>query len=313
VPVGAIVAGAAVGTAFVRRQLKLETPLLNLRLLANRPFTAVLVALVFAGIAMAGVGLLVTQYLQSVLGFTPLGSAVLFAPMGLGVAIGTMTAPALARRMKPATAIGGGLVVSVLGCVPLSLAGSTDGLGLVMVGIAVLALGTGPLFALGTGLVLGSVPPERAGSAASMSETGNYFGGSLGVALLGVLGAGIYRAHMAGAVAAGASAEAGQTLAGATASAQHLPPERAADLLHTAKDAFTSGLNIAGVIAAVIFAGLAVLVTTANRTADATSEQPAPELATEGGMDPIDRVLVRGVRGPAAAATGEGRRGNPLR
>jgi len=74
---------------------------------------------------------------------------------------------------------------------------------MVMVGIAVLALGTGPLFALGTGLVVGSVPPERAGSAASMSETGNYFGGSLGLALLGAIGAGVYRGHMADAVAAG--------------------------------------------------------------------------------------------------------------
>ncbi|KAA2262601.1 MFS transporter [Solihabitans fulvus] len=282
VPAGAIVAGAAVGTLFVRRQLTLETPLLNLRLLANRPFTAVLVALVFAGLAMAGVGMLVTQYLQSVLGFSPLGSAVLFAPMGLGVAIGTMTAPALARRMRPATAIGGGLAVSMLGCVPLALVGSTGGPAMTMVGIAVLALGTGPLFALGIGLVVGSVPPERAGSAASMAETGNYLGGSLGLALLGVLGTAVYRAHLVDAVAGGAPAAAGQTLAGATAAARHLPAGQAADLLRTAKDGFTSGLNVVGVIAAVIFAGLAVLVTVANRTADTASGQPAPELVTSG-------------------------------
>jgi DHA2 family multidrug resistance protein-like MFS transporter len=89
VPAVALVVGAAIGFLFVRRQLRLETPLLDLRLFRNRPFTAVLVALVFAGIAMAGTGLLVTQYLQSVLGFSPVASAVLFAPMGLGVAVGT--------------------------------------------------------------------------------------------------------------------------------------------------------------------------------------------------------------------------------
>jgi hypothetical protein len=71
-----------------------------------------------------------------------------------------------------------------------------------MVGIAVLALGTGPLFGLGTGLVVGSGPPERAGSAASMSETANYLGGALGMALLGALGAAVYRGHMAHAVTA---------------------------------------------------------------------------------------------------------------
>ncbi|MEU5722831.1 MFS transporter [Micromonospora sp. NPDC047738] len=75
VPAVALVVGAVVGLLFVRRQLRLETPLLDLRLFRNRPFTVVLVALVFAGVVMAGTGLMVTQYLQSVLGFSPVASA----------------------------------------------------------------------------------------------------------------------------------------------------------------------------------------------------------------------------------------------
>jgi DHA2 family multidrug resistance protein-like MFS transporter len=273
-PLGSIVVGAAVGVTFVRRQLKLDTPLLDLRLFGNRPFTAVLVALVFAGIAMAGTGLMVTQYLRSVLGFSPVESAVLFAPMGLAVAAGTITAPALARRMKPTTAIAAGLAVSVLGCVLLTRVDSAGGLPIVMLGIAVLALGTGPLFALGTGLVVGSVPTERAGSAASMSETANYLGGALGMALLGSAGAAVYRGHMAYAVAAGAPATAGETLAGAAMAGQHLPPAQAADLLHTARDAFTSGVNVTGVIAGAIFGALAVLVATMRRTGETPAELP---------------------------------------
>ncbi|HWC83213.1 MAG TPA: MFS transporter [Pseudonocardiaceae bacterium] len=265
--VAAIVAGLALGVAFVRRQLRLDTPLLNLRLFANRPFTAVLISLVFAGVAMAGTGLVVTQYLQSVLGFSPVISAILFAPMGLGVAAGTMAAPALARRVPMTAAIAGGLGVSVLGAVLLVLASGRAGLPLVMVGIAVLALGTGPLFALGTGLVIGSVPEERAGSAASMSETGNYFGSSLGLAVLGAVAAGVYRAHLAGSVAAGAPAAAGQTLAGAIAAGHTLPTAQGIALLHTAQAAFTSGLHVIGVIAAVIFAALAVLVRRATERA----------------------------------------------
>ncbi|MFD1934588.1 MFS transporter [Nonomuraea mangrovi] len=253
VPAVALVAGAAVGALFVRRQLRLETPLLDLRLLRNRPFTAVLVALVFAGIAMAGTGLLVTQYLQSVLGFSPIVSAMLFAPMGLGVAVGTMAAPALARRMRQTTAIAGGLVGSALGSLLLVGVGGAGALPLVMIGIAVLALGTGPLFALGTGLVVGSVPPERAGSAASMSETGNYFGGSLGFALIGVVAAVVYRSRMDGT---------SDSLSGAVAASRHLPADQGAQLLDAAREAFTAGLHVTGVVAAVIFAGLAVLVLT---------------------------------------------------
>lgn len=250
-PAVALVVGAAFGSLFVRRQLRLEAPLLDLRLLRNRPLTAVLVALVFAGIAMAGTGLLVTQYLQSVLGFSPVVSAVLFAPMGLGVAAGTMAAPALARRMTQTTAIAGGLVVSALGGLSLTAVGGPGTLPLVILGIAVLALGTGPLFALGTGLVLGSVPPQRAGSAASMSETGNYFGGSLGLALLGVLAAAVYRSRMGGA---------SDSLAGAVAASRHLPGERGVELLHAARAAFTAGLHVTGLVAATIFAGLAILI-----------------------------------------------------
>ncbi|MFI7135971.1 MFS transporter [Nonomuraea sp. NPDC050153] len=253
VPAMALVVGVALGWLFVRRQLRLEAPLLDLRLFRNRPFTAVIVALVFAGIAMAGTGLLVTQYLQSVLGLSPFASAVLFAPMGLGVAVGTMAAPALARRMRQPTVIAGGLVASALGSLLLIGvgAGGAGALPLVMIGIAVQALGTGPLFALGTGLVVGSVPPQRAGSAASMSETGNYFGGSLGFALLGVVAAVVYRGRMGGT---------SDSLAGAVAAARHLPADQGAELLHAAREAFTAGVHVTGVVAAVIFAGLAVLV-----------------------------------------------------
>ncbi|WP_261953428.1 MFS transporter [Streptomyces nigrescens] len=274
VPALALVVGAATGWLFVRRQLRCETPLLDLRLLRNRPFTAVLVALVFAGLAMAGTGLLVTQYLQSVLGFSPVASAVLFAPMGLGVAVGTMAAPALARRMRQTTAIAGGLVGSALGSLLLVGVGigGASALPLVMTGIAVLALGTGPLFALGTGLVVGSVPPERAGSAASMSETGNYFGGSLGFALLGLVAAVIYRGRMHGT---------SDSLAGAVATSRHLPAGRRAELLHTAREAFTSSLHVTGLTAAVLFAGLAVLTLT-MRPAARTTPAALPDYETTG-------------------------------
>jgi DHA2 family multidrug resistance protein-like MFS transporter len=250
-PALTLAVGAAIGVVFVRRQSRLPTPLLDLRLLRGRPFTAVLVALVFAGFVMGGTGLLVTQYLQSVRGYSPFASAVLFAPMGLGVAVGTMAAPALVGRMTQTTAIAGGLTVSALGALLLVGVAGGSGLPQVMIGIAVLALGTGPLFALGTGLVLGSVPPERAGSAASMSETGNYFGTSLGFALLGALAAVVYRDRMDGA---------SDSLAGAVAASRHLPPGQRAALLHSAREAFTAGLHITGAVAAVIFAGLAGLI-----------------------------------------------------
>lgn len=250
-PIGAIAFGAAVGVVFVRRQLRLTTPLLDLRLLRNPAFSAVLIGLMLAGIAMAGCGLLVTQYLQNVLGFGPLAAALLFCPMGIGVAIGTMTAPLLARRLAASTAITGGLCVSVLGCVALAFAHGGAALPLVILGITVLALGTGPLFALGTGLVVGSVPPERAGSAASMSETSNYLGGSLGIAVLGAVGAAVYRLNLGG----GSSSPV----------------------------AFTVSLNTVGLVSAVIFALIAALVATRRARPSARTEAAPAGSASRNG------------------------------
>ncbi|BCJ38533.1 MFS transporter [Actinocatenispora thailandica] len=250
-PAVALVIGAAVGTLFVRRQLRLRTPLLDLRLLRTGPFTAVILGLLFAGVAMAGTGLLVTQYLQGVLGFSPAAAAVLCAPMGVGCAVGTITAPALTRRLPQPTAIAAGLAGSALGSLLLVGAHGGAALPLVMAGTGILGLGTGPLFALGTGLVLGSVPPARAGSAASMSETANYLGGSLGLALLGVLGTVVYQMRMGGR---------SDSLAGALAASRQLPGDRGAVLLHAARLAFTGSVHVTGAVAAGLFGALAVLI-----------------------------------------------------
>ncbi|SEG91576.1 MFS transporter, DHA2 family, multidrug resistance protein [Actinacidiphila yanglinensis] len=273
VPAVSLAAGVAVGALFVRRQLRLETPLLDLRLLRSRPFTAVIAALVLAGIAMAGTGLLVTQYLQSVLGYSPVESAVLFAPMGLGVAAGTMAGPALGRRMEQRTAIAGGLAVSALGGLLLTGAHGAGALPLVMTGIAVLATGAGPLFALGTGLVIGAVPPERAGSAASMSETGNYFGGTLGFALLGTVSAAVYRHRMHGT---------SDSVAGAVAASRRLPAGQGAALLHDARAAYTVSLHVTGGVAAAVFATAAVLVLTLRPAVEPSAPAALPAYETTG-------------------------------
>jgi MFS transporter, DHA2 family, multidrug resistance protein len=271
VPVAALVIGVVLGVVFVRRQLTLPDPLLDLRLFRESRFSGVIVTLVLAGAVMAGIGLLVTQYLQSVLGYNPEKAAILFAPMGLGVAVGTLLAPRLTRRLAPGSAIAAGLAVSVPGCLLLLLVRQGSGPALVMAGTAVLALGTGPLFALGTGLVLRSVPPERAGSAASMSETGNYFGGALGLAVLGALSAAVYRQRMNH---TDVPETARQTVAGATSAAAKLPMSQASNLLHTAANAYLSALHLTALTAAVTFAALATVVTVTSRTRKAATPRP---------------------------------------
>ncbi|MFF4416843.1 MFS transporter [Streptosporangium sp. NPDC001559] len=271
VPLAALAAGLLLGFAFVRRQLSLERPLLDLRLFTERSFGVVLVTMLLGGAMIAGTGLLVSQYLQSVLGLSPATAALWYAPMGLALAVGAVLSPALVRGMRPGTAIAGGLALSAAGFALVALVGGPGGpggsdgpggLALAVLGIAVIALGDGPLVSLGTGLVVGSVPPGRAGSAASISETSLHFGGTLGMALMGTVGAAVYRSHIADALPTGLGDQAGQageTLAGAVSVASGLPAEPAARLLAVARESFTAGLNTVGVIGVVVFVCLAAL------------------------------------------------------
>ncbi|MCI4061239.1 MFS transporter [Micromonospora sp. R77] len=282
VPTTALVVGLIFAVVFVQRQRRLDAPLLDLSLFRNRSFTVLLCTMLFNGAAMAGLGLLSSQYVQSVAGLTPGQSGLSLAPMGISIAAGTMLAPLLVRRIRQGTVISAGLVLSTLGFVLMTQVDATGGLFLVVVGIVFIFLGDGPLVALGTGLIMGSVPPERAGSAAAMSETSLNLGGTLGMAVLGTVGAAIYRNQMADAVPAGLSAEdsavARETIAGATAVADKLPAGPAGQLLDAAREAFTSGLNVAATIGVVIFVVFTILtaVTMRQRDREAAAAEQTP-------------------------------------
>ena len=126
-----------------------------------------------------------------------------------------------------------------------------------------------PVFTLGTDLIVGAAPPERAGAAAAISETSSELGGALGIAVLGSIGTAIYRGIMAGAafggVPAGARGAARDTLGGATAAATRLPPDVGAALLHAARGAFATAMQATLVICAVVSALTGVMVLVALR------------------------------------------------
>lgn len=82
-----------------------------------------------------------------------------------------MLTPVIARRLPAGRLIAAGLIISAAGFGLLSLLGSGGGLAVAVSGIALVHLGAGPMMALGTDLVVGSAPPEKGGSAASMTET----------------------------------------------------------------------------------------------------------------------------------------------
>ncbi|KGM33212.1 MFS transporter, partial [Inquilinus limosus] len=180
-----ILAGLAVGAVFIRRQARLADPLIDLRLFRSPGFAAALAVNVLGLFAVFGTFLFVAQYLQLVLGLSPLEAGLWTLPSSLAFVAGSMLTPMALRRTRPVVLMTGGLLLAALGFLALTLVDHVSGPALLAVAAVVFATGLSPVFTLTTDLIVGAAPPERAGSAAAISETGAEFGGALGIAVLG--------------------------------------------------------------------------------------------------------------------------------
>ncbi|MEU6783350.1 MFS transporter [Nonomuraea angiospora] len=258
-----IVVGLAFGAWFVLRQLRLPEPLLDVRLFAHRAVSGALGVFLLAAIALGGVYLLVTQYLQLVEGLSPLRAGLWVLPGAALLVLVSTLSPILVRRVRPGYLIAAGLAVQVIGYLMLTQVGAVGGLPLLVAGFMVLYPAVAPSMALTTNLVVGSVPPQKAGAASGLATTCSDLGISLGIAVIGSIGAAVYRTRISGELPAGLPPEAvaagGDSLGGAVSAAQGLPGELAAQVLAPAREAFAGGLNVAAVVAAVIAGGAAIL------------------------------------------------------
>lgn len=261
-PAVTLVVGIAAGVVFVQRQRHLTHPLLDLRMFGNRTFTSALTLMFVTSVVGTGTLLLVTLYLQNVNALTPLEAGLLLVVPNVVMIIGNLSTPPLANHIRPAYLIAGGLLVAGVGYTIFTLADSTSGPLTIFIAMCVVMLGTAPLAALCNHLAMGAVPPDKAGSGASIVQTTNEFGLGLGIATLATLGTAVYRSTVEGALGnvppdvAGAARE---SIDRAVAAAGRLPADQRDDLLAAARDAFTSGVHVVGIVSAIFYAALAVL------------------------------------------------------
>ncbi len=258
----AIVAGAAVGAGFVRRQRTLAHPLIDLGLFRSPGFSASLAAYTLGTFIAFGIYVFLAQYLQLVLGLSPLHAGLATLPSMAAFIVGSAAVPPIARRVRPAYAMAGGLAISAVGFGVVALGATAADLPLLVTGSVIYSLGLSPVVILATDLIVGSAPVERAGAASAISETGSELGGALGIAILGSIGTAVYRGAMVGVAPDGippaATAAAEATLGGAVAVAARLPGQLGADLLAAARDAFAHAFEIAAVVSAFIAVATAI-------------------------------------------------------
>ena len=275
-----IVVGLAVGVAFVRRQMRLADPLIDLRLFRVPAFSASLAVYTLGILVLFGAFLFIFQYLQLVAGLSPFRAGLWTLPSFGSFIVGSMLAPAIVRRVPHAYVMAAGLGVAAAGFAVLTQVDAESGLAVLVTASVIFSLGLAPLFTLANDLIIGAAPPERAGAASAISETGAELGGALSIAILGTLGTAVYRSQLDDGIPAGVPPDqveiARDTLGGAAAVSETLPAALATDLLDAAREAFTEGLQVAALASAVIAAvTAAVAVTFMRHVRAAAGESPS--------------------------------------
>ncbi|MFC8723335.1 MFS transporter, partial [Kitasatospora sp. NPDC057198] len=253
--------GAAALALFVRRQLRLETPLLDVRLFRNARFTAAVVSSLICLIGLSGVIFFMSQYLQLVRGYSPLHAGFAELPAFVGSVAGGLLTAVLVRRAGARRVLTAGLFVMGLGIGVLGFVRVDSAY--LLLGSSFLALGTaeGVVYTLSSDLVLGAAPADRAGAASAVSETAYELGAALGIALVGSIVTALYAGSLS--VPAGVdpalAEQAGQSLGGAREAAAALPAGPAEQLLAHANDAFVHGVTVAAWVSAALLLAAAAL------------------------------------------------------
>ncbi|MGE0210558.1 MAG: MFS transporter, partial [Parvibaculaceae bacterium] len=163
-PALAILFGLALGALFVRRQRQLSDPLIDMELFRAPALTAALAVNLVCLFAAFGTFLFLAQYLQLIMGLSPLEAGLWSAPSGVAFVAGSLAAPTLVRRFRHATVISVSCLLAALGFLILTQIGGRDTLWLLVLGLVVFCLGFAPIGTLTTDIVMTQAPPERAGS-----------------------------------------------------------------------------------------------------------------------------------------------------
>ncbi|APU40694.1 MFS transporter [Streptomyces sp. TN58] len=213
VTVAMFIASAVLLAAFVLVEAKVKSPLLPLRVLLERNRGGVYLSLGLAVIAMFGLFLFLTYYLQVVKGFSPVKTGFAFLPMIAGMILGsTQIGARLMTRVAPRLLMGPGFMVAAAGMLLLTqLEVDSSYPALILPAQLLLGLGMGTAFMPAMSLSTHGVNPADAGVASAMVNTSQQVGGAIGTALLNTIAASATTAyltdHAAEAAAGGPAAQ----------------------------------------------------------------------------------------------------------
>lgn len=191
VTIGLFIASAVLLLAFVVTESRVKAPLLPLRVITERNRGGVYLSLGLAIIAMFGMFLFLTYYLQVVKGYIPVKTGFAFLPLIAGMIAGsTQISARLMTRVAPRLLMGPGFLTAAAGMLLLTqLETGSSYTGLLLPAQLLLRLGIGTAFMPAMSLATYGVQTRNAGVASAMVNTSQQVGGAIGTALLNTIAA----------------------------------------------------------------------------------------------------------------------------
>ena len=268
------VVGAVAVTLFVRRQLKLPAPLIDIRLFRNRTFSGVVAANLLSVLGLSGVVFFLSQFFQLVDGYNPLKAGLAELPAAVAATVFGVLGGVAVRFWSQRAVLATGLTLVGVALASLTLISPSTPYPQLGIALFVIGVGLGLAYTVANDVILASVPAERAGAAAAISETAYELGTALGIAMLGLIVTGVYRGLVIppGTLDVVAS-HAKETLGAAHEAAATLPADKARGLLTAAQSAFTDGLAIAAGVGSALLLISAVTVWLLLKPATAISRR----------------------------------------
>ncbi|HSD25302.1 MAG TPA: MFS transporter [Solirubrobacterales bacterium] len=266
-------------TAFVAWELRRDQPLLDPRLFRLRGFGAGTASITIQFFAFFGFIFVMLQYVQFVLGYSPLLAGVALAPLAVAMMGLSPRVPKLLERFGAARVAPVGLLLMATGFAVLSKAGQGSSYWLLFAGLVPLGIGMALATTPATTAIVSSLPKAKQGVASAVNDLAREVGGALGIAVLGSALTGRYQSGVAdatGHLPAQLAGHAEDALPAALAIADRIGPQ-GATLASAAQAAFVDGLGLALVIAAATVATAAVFVLwRAPRKSGVTDRRRAP-------------------------------------
>jgi len=263
-------AAAVMLTAFAVSEWRSSEPMLPLRFFWNMSFTGANMALTMISFSMFGIMFFMSQFFQTVQGYTALQAGVRLLPMAGMSFIAAVMSAKIAQRVGTKVAVGTGILIAASGLFYLwGIAEVDTSYGMIVTGMCIISLGMGLTMSPATNSIMGSLPVDKAGIGSAMNDTTRLLGGALGVAVLGTIMNNIYIAKIDDTLGAALSPlpqlleAARSSIQGAHFAAQQMQsinPTLASMIVDSSNQAFVSGMARGIVIAGIIMA-VASLVT----------------------------------------------------